>query len=78
MTYIVEVTNPYAADELVERYQVRVEELASRIESETGVIGMEARMAALSVVNGHFYEHEDPETHRTVTAWRIEPVGAVV
>jgi hypothetical protein len=76
--YIVEVSNPYSTEELIDRFEVPVEQLAPRIESETGILPMEARMAALSVLGGHRYVHEDPETHLTVEAWRVEASGAVV
>lgn len=80
MTYLVEVTNPYAPDDRdEERFEcLTVEELAARLEDQLGWKRLYCEINAEFLAEGTSdrFRYEDPETGRTVTAVRVgEMVG---
>ena len=76
MTFIIEVTNPYSAEELVERFECETAtQAARRYEEQAGYSYLSEHEEGLS--KGVSYEAVDDETGLTVTAWR-DGCGVVV
>lgn len=75
MQFIVEAFNDRQGAHIrPQRWEVgTVEELAERIESETGWHQEDSALVAREVAEGYSLDHEDAGTGRIVAAWRVEP-----